>query len=132
MGEQWWQQGRGEERDVRMRGEGQQGKRHTTDGWRGGSGGGGGMGLILALERIIKLYYHNGSAMQLPHTHRRPFLKKGKRNERAGEGGEERMHKLTSRGRNSERKTSSRGREGETVVEANRIRMGECEWESLA
>lgn len=98
-------------------------------GWKWG---GGVMGLILALERIIKLYYHNGSAMQLPHTHRRPFLKKGKRNERAGEGGEERMHKLTSRGRNSERKTSSRGREGETVVEANRIRMGECEWESLA
>lgn len=43
------------------------------------------------------------------------------------------MHKLTGKGRNSERKkTGSRGGERETVKEANRIRMGECEWESLA
>lgn len=56
--------------------------------------------------------------------------KEGGRNEGGGEGG---MHKLTGKGRNGERKTRSRGgRERETVKEANRIRMGECEWESLA
>lgn len=45
------------------------------------------------------------------------------------------MHRLTGKGRNSERKTRSSGeRERERVNEANRIRMGECEceWESLA
>lgn len=49
------------------------------------------MGLILALERIIKVYYHNGSAMQLPCAHRRqPPSRKKEEMREGGREGEER------------------------------------------